>query len=224
MKNLLFIFFFSNLLFAQQKIEIKILNTPSQIITALEPFSISYSITNHSKDYYKIIIDSTGFNTGENEAIDELYLGLPDLRIYDENSQLIKPNYGGYPQTDKPIVVHPSKTDLDSFRLKYNIVTEDFVDLNIMYKISGRQITMAPKETIYLTTKIQLPIYISEADGGALWYDLENKKKYYLQIQLNVPKKIVKKYSTKKDKKKHKYFLGSIMSNKVNFIYSGSLY
>ena len=80
---------------------------------------------------------------------------------------------------------------------------------------------MEPKEIKQVCMNLSLPIYNSPADSGSLFYDLEEGEQYFLQIFLNVPSKILKKYFSKSHKTSNDYnlFSGSISSNKIPFIY-----
>ena len=84
MKFLVLFIFCFNLSFSQD-IEIEL---PNQVVLQLpihENTSVCYNIKNNSDNYYKLVFDSTGFNTAENEYIDPLYLGLADFRVFSED-------------------------------------------------------------------------------------------------------------------------------------------
>ncbi|SFN15283.1 hypothetical protein SAMN05421594_1400 [Chryseobacterium oleae] len=217
MKKYIFILIlFTNMALAQDlEIDIPI----SRIELTPGNNNLCYNIKNNSRQYYKILIDSTGFSTGENEIVDEPYLGLLNFRIYD-GERLLNPVSGSYAYEKNLKNANPSNKELLTFRELYMLDSTNISELYIFYKIYKRIINIPPKKSIALCTKISFPIYNSSADNGSLFYDIKNEKEYYFQLHLNIPKKMLKKFSKILDQKSEKYiiFSGIITSNKVNII------
>ncbi|WP_415325277.1 hypothetical protein [Chryseobacterium sp. MMS23-Vi53] len=226
MKLSLLLIFLANFIFAQD-LEIRIPDDFKEF-----PFSdmeyppykkikICYDIINHSNEYYKIVIDSTGFSNVENEGVDELYLGLADFRIY-ENGILKERETGNLPYTrgtrKDPF---PTNKELLQFKKKNKLKFKDIYDIRIFHQINKRTITLAPKETRSFCIDITLPFYNSPADDGAtLYFEIENDKKYEYEIHLNIPKEMIQRFTDvmSGESKKYKVFSGEIVSNKVWFI------
>lgn len=183
--------------------------------------NLCYKIKNNTAQYYKILIDSTGFSTGENEVIDKPYLGLINFRIFDDRNRLLRPVPGSYPY-EKNIkqIEQPSDKDLITFKKIHKLNSKNISELYVFYKLYTRLIDIPPKESLTLCTKISLPIYRSSADNGSLFYNIENEKEYYFQLHLNIPKEMLKEFSKILDQKSKKYkvFSGTIISNKVIII------
>lgn len=222
--SILLLFLF-NINFAQD-LEIKIPDDFKEFplsdmeLGSYKKIKICYDIINHSNEYYKIIIDSTGFSNVENEAVDELYLGLADFRIY-ENGILKNKQTGNLPYTrGTKKYPFPTNKELLQFKKKNELNFKDIYDIRIFHEISKRIITLAPKETRSFCLDITLPFYNSPADDGAtLYFEVENDKRYDYQIHLNIPKQMIHRFSSIiGGSKKYKIFTGEIVSNKVPFI------
>lgn len=218
MKNIcLILILLSNALFSQE-LEIIIPEDNVTNFISHENTSFCYKIKNKSNKYYKIFFEPDGFSTAENEVVDFPSLGLADLRIYNDQN-LLKPNSGSDALQKQPREL-PTQEELVLFKKKKQLKTTDISYLSLLYKIDKRLITLAPKETKSFCTNISLPLYNSPADIGSLMYELENDKKYAVQLHLNIPKEILQKYTgtVKNQLKKYKMFSGTIISNKASFI------
>lgn len=201
-----------------QDLEIEI--PSSKIVLRSENRSnLCYKIKNNSTKYYKILADSTGFSTAENEVIDEPYLGLLNLRIFD-GEQLLAPISGSHAYEKNPKEINPTYKELITFKDLHQLNPKNISELYIFYKIYYRSIYIPPKKSTVVCTKISLPIYNSAADDGSLFYDIKSKREYDLQLHLNIPSKMLKKYSIvfNQGPKKYKIFSGEIISNKVSII------
>ncbi|KXH82967.1 hypothetical protein [Chryseobacterium kwangjuense] len=218
MKNIWLIFvLISNTLFSQ---ELEIIIPEDKVIKfgSYENTSFCYDIRNKSNNYYKILFETAGFSTTENETIDFPYVGLADLRVYNDQ-KLLTPNSGSDALQKKSKEV-PTRKELMLFRKDNKLKTKDISELNLLYKINKRMITLSPNETKAVCTNISLPLYNSSADIGSLLYEIKNDKEYMLQLHLNIPKEILRKYLNifKNQSKKYKIFSGTLISNKVSFI------
>ena len=204
----------TNLVFAQD-LEIKIPDERIEL-TSENSSNLCYSIKNNSTKYYKVLADSTGFSTGENEAVDEPNLGLLNLRIID-GDKLLVPISGSYGYQKEPRMIIPSDQELVQFKKRYQLNLKHDYEWRTFYDINKRIINIPPKESIALCTKISLPIYRSVADDGSLFYDIKNQKEYRLQLFLNIPAKMLRKYSKvlNEEPKKYRIFSGKIVSNKI---------
>ncbi|MGN7864639.1 hypothetical protein [Chryseobacterium sp. 22458] len=207
----------TNLVFAQD-LEIKIPDERIEL-TSENSSNLCYSIKNNSTRYYKVLADSTGFSTGQNEAIDEPNLGLLNLRIID-GDKLLVPISGSYGYQKEPRIITPSDQELVRFKKRYQLNLKHDYEWRTFYDINKRIINIPPKESIALCTKISLPIYRSVADDGSLYYDVKNQKEYSLQLFLNIPAKMLRKYSKvlNEEPKKYRIFSGNIVSNKIDVI------
>lgn len=218
MKNIwLILILLSNASFSQE-LEITIPEDNVMKFISYENTSLCYKIKNKSNKHYKFFFEHRGFSTDDNEIVDFPSLGQADLRIYNDQN-LLKPNSGS-DALQKQLGESPTQEELMLFRKEKKIKTTDVFDLNLLYKIDKRLITLAPKETKSFCTNISLPIYNSATDIGSLLYEIKNDKKYDLQLHLNIPKEILRKYSDiiKSQSKGYKIFSGTLVSNKASFI------
>jgi len=188
-------------------------------LSAGSTYKLCYEIKNHSKLYYKVLIDSTGFNTAENEWIDEPYLGLMDLRILDAQ-KIVSTVSGSHEYERNTEKDSPSEQELKTFKKSLKKNHKDISRLSTLYKISKRIICIAPNSNVSMCTKISLPIYNSAADNGSLLYKLNNNKQYSLQLHLNIPEKMVRNIRGILNNKEgnHKIFSGEMNSNKISII------
>ncbi|WP_312389366.1 hypothetical protein [Chryseobacterium sp.] len=226
MKLSFLLIFLTSFIFAQD-LEIKIPDDFKEFpfseieLGSYKKIKVCYDIINHSNEYYKIVMDSTGFSNVENEFVDEFYIGLADFRIY-ENEILRDRQTGGLPYTRGPIKnPFPTNKELLQFKKKNKLNFKDIYDIRIFHEINKRTITLAPKETRSFCIDITLPFYNSPADNGAtLYFEVENDKKYEYQIHLNIPQEMIQRFSDvmSGESKKYRVFSGEIISNKVGFI------
>jgi hypothetical protein len=217
MKYLLFLF--TPFLYFSQNIRIEIPEDKIIQLSSEKDNQICFNIRNNSDDDYQIFFDRSGFSTAENEAIDDLYIGVSAFRIF-ENESLLKPlvngSYGYTLEVLKQDTIE--QKEFERFSKKNENSFKSHSDLYISYKIIKRLITLKAGEQQSICMNVSLPIYRSLADEGSLFYNLENGKKYYFQIFLNVPDRSVKKYIAKL-KRKEKLFTGFLISNKIQFVY-----
>ncbi|WP_294205078.1 hypothetical protein [uncultured Chryseobacterium sp.] len=215
MKKYIIIFLLLTNIAFSQDLEIYIPDNKIEL-SAGSTYKLCYEIKNHSKYYYKVLIDSTGFSTSENEWIDEPYLGLMDLRILD--AQKIVPTVSGSHEYERTTEKDsPSEQELNTFKKSLKKTHKDISRLSTLYEISKRIICIAPSSNVSMCTKISLPIYNSAADNGSLLYRLDNDKQYSLQLHLNIPKKMVRNISEILNNKEgsYKIFSGEMNSNKI---------
>ena len=108
--------------------------------------------------------------------------------------------------------------DLDGFKKfkkKYASIYDDY-EMIRAFRVSKNIVTLKPNETKYFATKVNFPNYKMR------YYEMENKKKYFLQISINNPLKFSKKYTEKilgNSEKKFSIFTGKITSNPIPLIY-----
>ncbi|MFZ4929905.1 hypothetical protein [Chryseobacterium sp. Mn2064] len=188
-------------------------------LTSENRVNLCYKIKNNSTKYYKVLADSTGFSTGENEAIDEPFLGLLNIRIFD-GKNLLYPTSGFYGYQKNARQISTSTQELIKFKELHQLNFKHDYELSIYHDIYKRIVNIPPKGNVNLCTKIGLPIYRSATDDGSLFYDIKNQKEYNLQLHLNIPSQMVRKYTKilNKEPEKYKIFSGEISSNKVNII------
>ncbi|MCS3868236.1 hypothetical protein J3D55_001152 [Chryseobacterium ginsenosidimutans] len=204
-------------------IEIKILNDTIKNLSTTEYNSVCYSLTNNSDHYYYFILDDSGFNSGENNAVDAPYVGLLDYRVFEKDS-LMQPLYGNYDSRELPnFRTLISKKDSRDFKKKYKYTKRnDLRDINISYWILKNTFLLAPKSSKKFCAKIIFPHYYAPSDNRTIVYDMKNNGEYYFQIFLQNPEDIVDQYFVIPDAKYKdaKIFRGIIYSNKVPLLYN----
>ncbi|MCS3529348.1 hypothetical protein [Chryseobacterium sp. JUb7] len=180
---------------------------------------ICINIKNHSKYEYEIPFDKEGFSTSENEAVDDSDIGIAGFRIF-KNELLIKPITGGsYGYQREPLENDTvEEKELALFTENNKTLFKQPSEFFNSYKINKRVVSLKPKENKSVCMNINLPIYKSFADDGSLLYNLEDGKMYNFQIFLSIPQKRLRKYILF-PKLKSKIFTGSLVSNKILFIY-----
>lgn len=214
MKHLFLIFailFFNNC-FAQNDLELKIINDTIKKVSIFDNNNIVYTLKNVSDKNYLIILDSEEFNEADEYYVEPRFLGLPDYYIFEKNV-LLKSDYAFHNGQNK-FDVNNTHIDFRRFEQSFSkLFSEE--DLEIAFRISEKVIILKPGEERYFSTKVNFPSYKSR------FIDLKNKSEYYFQISLQSPKEIVEKYYQPiRDKNnKDSIFVGQIFSNKIPLIY-----
>lgn len=211
-------------LFCQNNdIELRILNDSIRNLSATKYNNVYYSLTNNSNHYYYLVLDNSGFNSGENNVVDAPYIGLLDYRIFEKDT-LMQAVYGSYDSTILPnFRTLISEKDSRTFKKKFRYNrSNNLADINTSYWIAKNTFLLAPKSSKKFFTKVLFPHYYAPSDNGTIVYDLKNNSKYYFQIFLQAPKDIIDEFFMIPDNnyKDAKIFRGIIYSNKVPLLYN----
>ena len=210
-----YIFFailFFNICWAQNDLELKIINDTIKKVSIFDDNNIVYTLKNVSDKNYLIILDSDEFNEDGYNFVEPRFLGLPDYYVFEKNNLL---------KSDPAFHNGQNKFDVDNTHIDFRRFEESFSklfsseDLEIAFRISENVIKLKPGEEKYFSTKVNFPSYKSR------FIDLRNKSEYYFQISVQIPKEIIEKYyqPIKEKNNKDLIFVGQIFSNKVPLHY-----
>ncbi|MCS3529349.1 hypothetical protein [Chryseobacterium sp. JUb7] len=219
---LIFVIFLHQSFYGQNGIEIKIINDTIKKNSVFDVNNVCYDIINKSDKPYYIVIDDKEFNTAADEFVEDLFLGLPDYRVFNDNS-LMKAESGiaNIRTTEDYKSTKPTDKDLRNFKKKYKIKSKDLTEILISYKIFQKTKILQPKQSKSSCTNVNFPFYIASSYPSVKIYELENNLPYFFQILLNIPKEIIDKYFVmpKDSSKDVKIFTGTVYSNKVPLVY-----
>ncbi len=214
MKNLIAIFtifIFTNC-FAQNDLELKIVNDTIKKVSIFDENNIVYTLKNVSDKNYLIILDSDEFNEDGYNFVEPRFLGLPDYYIFEKN--ILLDSYHAFHNGQNKFDVDNTHINFRRFKELFSkLFTEE--DLKIAFRISENVIKLKPGEEKYFSTEVNFPSYKSR------FIDLKNNTEYYFQISLQTPKEIVEKYYQPiRDKNSKDFvFVGQIFSNKIPLVY-----
>lgn len=214
MKNLFVItaiFLFNNC-FAQNDLELKIINDTIKKVSIFDNNNIIYSLKNNSDKNYLIILDSDEFNEDGDYNVEPMFVGLPDFYVFEKQTLLV--NSPAFHHGRNKFNIETSHIDFINFEKLFSKLFNDR-DLEIAYRVNKNIIKLKSGEKKYFSTRVDFPAYKSRS------VYLKNKSEYYFQISLQIPKDIVEKYYKPiRDKNKNDViFVGQIFSNKIPLIY-----
>lgn len=203
---------FFNISFAQNDVELTIINDTIKKVSKFDNCNIVYTLKNVSNKNYLIILDDDEFNEDGDNFVEPRFLGLPDYNVYEKNI-LLESEYAFHNGQNK-FDLDKSSPDFKKFRKSFPEIFSD-ADLEIAFRISKNIITLKPGEEKYFSTKINFPSYKSR------YLNMKNKSEYYFQISLQSPKDIVEKYyqPIKEKNNKEIVFVGQIFSKKIPLVY-----
>lgn len=202
---------FSNC-FAQNDVELKIINDTIKKVSVFDNNNIVYTLKNVSDKNYLIILDSEEFNEDGEYYVEPEFAGLPDYYVF-EKQTLLGSSHAFHHGTNK-FDVDKSHTDFTKFKKSFSKLFNE-KDLEIAFRISKNIIKLNPGEEKYFSTSVNFPAYKSR------YIELKNKSEYYFQISLQTPKEIVEKYyqPIKEKNNDEVIFVGQVFSNKTPLIY-----
>lgn len=203
---------FFNISFAQNDVELKIINDTIKKVSIFDSNNIVYTLKNNSDKTYLIILDSGEFNEDGYNYVESMFVGFPDYYIFEKKT--LMPNEMAFHHGRNKFDVDKSSSDFKKFRHSYSKFFSQ-PDLEIAFRISKRFVKLQPQEEKYFSTRIDFPTYKSR------FVDLKNKSEYYFQMSLQIPKDIIEKYFQPIYKKNNEevIFVGQIFSNKIPLHY-----
>ena len=209
---LIFAVLIFNNYFAQNDLELKIINDTIKKVSIFNDNNIVYSLKNNSDKTYQIIWDSDEFNEHGEYYVEPQFVGLPDYYVFEKN-KLLNPD-GVSDSGGNEFYVDRNSVDFRKFKRKFYKIF-DKSEVEVAYRISSKILKLKPGEEKYFSTRVNFPRYRRR------YIDLKNKSEYYFQISLQIPKEIVEKFYTPiKDKSNdEEIFVGQIFSNKIPLIY-----
>lgn len=198
--------------FAQNDLELKIINDTIKKVSIFDGNNIVYTLKNVSDKNYLIILDSEEFNEDGEYYVEPEFAGLPDYCVF-EKQTLLGSSHAFHHGTNK-FDVDRSHTDFTKFKKSFSKLFNE-KDLEIAFRISKNIIKLNPGEEKYFSTSVNFPTYKSR------YIELKNKSEYYFQIGLQTPKEIVEKYyqPIKEKNNDEVTFVGQVFSNKIPLIY-----
>lgn len=209
---LIFAILIFNNYFAQNDLELKIINDTIKKVSIFNDNNIVYSLKNNSEKTYQIIWDSDEFNEHGEYYVEPEFIGLPDYYVFEKN-KLINPD--GISDSDgNKFNVDRNSVDFRKFNRNFKRIF-DKSEIEVAYRISSKILKLKPGEEKYFSTRVDFPRYRRR------YIDLKNKSEYYFQISLQIPKEIVDRYYApiKDEEDNNIIFVGQIFSNKVPLIY-----
>lgn len=214
MKNLFVIvaIFLFNICFAQNDLELKIINDTIKKVSIFDNNNIIYSLKNNSNKTYLVILDSDEFNEDGDYNVEPRFVGLPDFYVFEKQTLLV--NSPAFHHGTNKFNIDTSHLDYINFAKSFSKLFNEEV-LEIAYRINENIIKLKSGEEKFFSTRVDFPAYKSRS------VDLKNKSEYYFQISLQCPKEIVEKYflPTYKKNDEEVVFVGHIFSNKIPLHY-----
>lgn len=209
---LIFAVLFFNICFAQNDLELKIINDTIKKVSIFDDNNIFYSLKNNSDKTYQIILDSDEFNEHGEYYVEPQFVGLPDYYVFEKNNLQ---NPGSISDSDgNKFNIDRNSDDFRKFNRNFNKIFDES-EVEVAYRISSKILKLKPGEEKKFSTRVNFPSYRRR------YIDLKNKSEYYFQISLQIPKEIVDKYYLpSRDKKDNEtVFTGQIFSQKIPLIY-----
>ena len=209
---LIFTVLIFNNYFAQNDLELKIINDTIKKVSMFDDNSIFYSLKNNSDKMYQIILDGDEFNEHGEYSVEPEFVGLPEYYVF-EKSNLLNPD-GVSDSEGNKFNIDRNSDDFRKFKRKFNKIFNKN-DIEVAFGINSRILKLKPEEVKYFSTRVDFPRYRRR------YIDLKNKSEYYFQISLQIPKEIVDKYylPTRHKNDTETVFVGQIFSQKIPLIY-----
>ena len=204
------------ILFGQENdLKIEIINDTIKKVSYYDDCNIVYTITNKSNKDYLLILDNNEFNEADYEEVEDLFLGLPDYYLFEDN-KILEPSFNVFHNgTNKIFDIDQDFVSFQSFSKEFETIYDDY-ELIRAFRISKKIVKIKSGEMKVYSTKVNFPLYKVRS------FQMENNKKYYFQVSLNNPIQLSKKYTEKilgVEKMQFSIFSGRIKSNKVPLIY-----
>lgn len=209
---LIFAILFFNNCFAQNDLELKIINDTIKKVSIFDNNNIIYSLKNNSNKNYLVILDSEEFNEDGDYNVEPMFIGLPDFYVFEKQTLLV--NSPAFHHGTNKFNINTSHIDFTNFEKSFSKLFSER-DIEIAYRVNKNIINLKSGEVKYFSTRVDFPAYKSRS------VDLKNKSEYYFQMSLQVPKDIVEKYFQPIYKKNDNevIFVGQIFSNKIPLHY-----
>lgn len=209
---LIFAVLIFNNYYAQNDLELKIINDTIKKVSMFDDNSIFYSLKNNSDKTYQIILDGDEFNEHVEYSVEPEFVGLPEYYVFAKSNLL---NPGSVSDSDgNKFNVDRNSDDFRKFKRKFNRIFNKS-EAEIAFRMSSKILKLKPGEEKYFSTRVNFPRYRRR------YIDLKNKSEYYFQISLQIPKEIVDKYylPTRHKNDSETVFTGQIFSQKIPLIY-----
>lgn len=209
---LIFTVLIFNNYFAQNDLELKIINDTIKKVSVFDNNNIIYSIKNNSDKNYLVLLDSDEFNEDGDYNVEPMFVGLPDFYVFEKQTLLV--NSPAFHHGTNKFNIDTSHLDYINFEKSFSKLFKE-TDLEIAYRVNENMIKLKSGEEKYFSTRVDFPAYKRRS------VNLKNKSEYYFQISLQIPKEIIDKYylPTRHENDNETVFVGQIFSQKIPLLY-----